>query len=40
MHFLSLRDEANECVTFLEVFKLCMENAHPSDLFAMVASQI
>ena len=40
MHFLSLRDEAKECVTFLEVLQMCMENAHPSDLFAMIASQV
>ena len=40
MHFSSLRDGANECVTFLEVFKLCMENTLPSDLFATLASQI
>ena len=40
MHFLLLRDEVKECVTFLEVFQMCMENAHPLDLFAMIASQV
>ena len=40
MHFSSLKGVAIDCVSFLEVFKLCMENALPSDLFAMVASQI
>nr|POE57700.1 putative ribonuclease h protein [Quercus suber] len=40
MHFGSLRDDAKECSTFLEVFQVCMEKAHPTNMLAMVTSQI
>nr|POF06166.1 wd repeat domain-containing protein 83 [Quercus suber] len=34
------QSEASECSTFLEVFRMCMEKSHPTDLFAMLAYQI
>ena len=37
VHFVSLRNEACECLTFLEVFTTCLEKAHHMDLFAMLA---
>lgn len=40
VHFSLLKSNARECSTFLEVFSLCLEKSHPSDLFAMVAYQI
>ena len=40
VHFGSLKSEASECSTFLEVFRMCMEKSHPTDLFAMLAYQI
>ena len=40
VHFDSLLNEARECSTILEVFSTCLENAHHTDLFAMIADQI
>nr|POE80544.1 hypothetical protein CFP56_04901 [Quercus suber] len=40
VHFASLKNEARECSTFLEVFHICLEKAHPTNLFAMLAFQI
>ena len=39
-HFSSLRREAWECASFSEVFHLCLEKPHPSELFAMTTYQI
>ena len=40
MHFRLLRADAIGCVSFMEVFHLCLENDHPADLVAMLTSQI
>nr|XP_023927696.1 uncharacterized protein LOC112039084 [Quercus suber] len=40
MHFGSLRSKARKCSTFLEVFRMCMEKSHATDMFAILASQI
>ena len=40
VHFSLLRSEARECSTFLEVFRMCMEKSHPTDMFTKLASQI
>ncbi|XP_030940020.1 uncharacterized protein LOC115964934 [Quercus lobata] len=39
-HFRGLRADAIGCVSFMEVFHLCLENGHPADLFTMLSSQI
>ncbi|KAL0009992.1 hypothetical protein SO802_005100 [Lithocarpus litseifolius] len=36
VHFSKLRSEARNCSSFLEVFQMCLEKSHPSDLFAMI----
>lgn len=40
VHFKWLMDEAKECVTFQEVFQMCLEKDHPLDMLAMLTSQI
>ena len=40
VHFSLLRAEAWDCSSFRDVLRLCLENSHPSDLFAMITSQI
>lgn len=40
VHFSLLKSDASECSTFLDVFRMCLEKSHPTDLFAMVAYQI
>ena len=40
VHFNSLRDEAKECVSFLEVFQMCLEKGHPSDMLTMLTSHV
>ena len=37
VHFSLLRTEARDSSSFRDVFRLCLENSHPSDLFAMIA---
>ena len=37
VHFNLLRSEARDSSSFLDVFRLCLENSHLSDLFAMIA---
>ena len=37
VHFSLLRSEARDSSSFWDVFRLCLENSHPSDLFAMIA---
>ena len=40
VHFNSLRDEAKERVSFLEVFQMCLEKGHPSDMLTMLTSHV
>ena len=40
VHFCSLREDARDCLTFLKVFQMCLEKAHPTDMFAMIISWI
>ena len=40
VQFNSLRDEAKKCVTFMEVFQMCMEKGHPFDMLAMLTSHV
>jgi len=40
VHFSLLGNEARECSSFWDVFHLCLERSHPSELFAMIAYQI
>ncbi|KAL0009466.1 hypothetical protein SO802_010968 [Lithocarpus litseifolius] len=40
VHFSLLRSEAMVCSSFRDVFQMCLEKSHPSDLFAMIVYQI
>ena len=40
VHFGTLRNDAKDCSNFLEVIQVCMEKGHPTDLVAMITSQI
>nr|POE93736.1 putative ribonuclease h protein [Quercus suber] len=39
-HFGTLRNETKDCTNLLDVFRVGLENGHPSDLVAMVTSLI
>ena len=40
LHFGPLRDDANECSTFQDLFQVFLEKGHPTDLLAMVSSHV
>nr|POE60401.1 putative ribonuclease h protein [Quercus suber] len=40
LHFGPLRNDAKDCLNFLEVVQVCMEKGHPTELMAMITSQI
>lgn len=40
LYFGSLRDDAKECSTFRDLFQVCLEKGHPTDLLAMLSSHV
>jgi len=40
VHFETLKNETQECLTFLDVFKTCLEQPHNTYFFAMLVNQI